>query len=211
MNLKHFADKMASYDSPNMFNPYRDICPVHDNRQSPKLRRQNLTRYLTAASSAERVSMWVGRDLGYRGGRRTGISLTDEHHRELIAQTWNISLKQATVTEPQKEKTASSVWKFAPDIPGFVALWNIFPFHTHEPERPFTNRTHTKTEREFGLELLAELLKHWQPEKIVAIGKVAHQHLSKLPIPGELHEVRHPSYGGETIFADQIKSLYDLA
>ena len=98
-----------------------------------------------------------------------------------------------------------------PQIPEFIALWNIFPFHTHELGLPFTNRVHTKEERSFGMELLAELLDELQPSKIVAIGKVSFKYLSTLPTEGKLHEVRHPSYGGETIFANQIKQIYSLS
>ena len=95
---------MAKYSSSSMFNPYSHLCSVHDKKSSPAIRKTNLKKYLAAALEENDVGLWVGRDLGYRGGRRTGISLTDEVHRDLIGQTWGIDFKQATATEPQKEK-----------------------------------------------------------------------------------------------------------
>jgi len=31
-------------------------------------------------------TIWMGRDLGYRGGRRTGLALTDEAHLPLFSR-----------------------------------------------------------------------------------------------------------------------------
>jgi hypothetical protein len=39
-----------------------------------------LTQILQAAEAASVDAIWVGRDLGFRGGRRTGMALTDDVH-----------------------------------------------------------------------------------------------------------------------------------
>ena len=35
-------------------------------------------------------AIWIGRDLGYRGGRRTGLALTDDLHISQHARRWNL-------------------------------------------------------------------------------------------------------------------------
>ena len=70
----------ASTRLPSVFNPYSECCPTHDRPGADALRTQNLVRWLTASLESRVDTMWIARDLGYRGGRRTGLPLTDEIH-----------------------------------------------------------------------------------------------------------------------------------
>jgi hypothetical protein len=73
---KSFVAALAETRLPSVFNPYSDVCPIHDRIDAAKLRRRNLERFLDAALDVRVDTMWIARDLGYRGGRRTGVPLT---------------------------------------------------------------------------------------------------------------------------------------
>ena len=73
--VKEFADALAAFHLPNVFNPYTDECPAHDYDGSSIVRRNNLIAVLEGALRVGVETMWFGRDLGYRGGRRTGLAL----------------------------------------------------------------------------------------------------------------------------------------
>jgi hypothetical protein len=88
-------------------------------------------------------------------------------------------------------------------------LWNIFPLHPHEVTDPFSNRSHTRAEREATWPLLTALICMIQPRRIVAIGRDAGLALSGIEIP--VHVVRHPSYGGQADFIAGIRAIYGIA
>ncbi len=73
-------DALAALRFQDTFNPYSDACAEHDGGEAPQIRRRNMRLVLEAAVSRGVCSIWVARDLGYRGGRRTGLPLTDEAH-----------------------------------------------------------------------------------------------------------------------------------
>src|SRR5687767_984828 len=96
-----FVDGLAAFRLKNVFNPYGDHCQQHDRPDAPVIRRENLRLVLEASLAKGLDSVWVGRDLGYRGGRRTGIALTDEPHLpELATRLGKIALMRATVSPP---------------------------------------------------------------------------------------------------------------
>lgn len=80
MTPSQFVSALKATSLPSVFNPWRDHCPIHDLEDAPKTRRQNLQQFLEAAVAGDVRTMWIARDLGYRGGRRTGVPLTDEVH-----------------------------------------------------------------------------------------------------------------------------------
>lgn len=74
MTPTQFVSELSAIRFPNAFNPYSDACPVHDVPDAPAMRSAILTQILEAAEAASVDAIWVGRDLGFRGGRRTGIA-----------------------------------------------------------------------------------------------------------------------------------------
>jgi len=72
-----FVKALAEFSLDNVFNPYADTCSVHDRAGAAASRRKNLRSYLQAVSDLGADTIWMGRDLRYRGGRRTGLALTD--------------------------------------------------------------------------------------------------------------------------------------
>lgn len=201
-----FVAALADTRLPSVFNPYSDQCPVHDRRDAAKLRRRNLERFLDAALESRIDTMWIARDLGYRGGRRTGVPLTDEIHLDHAGLLLGgIALDRATQGPVVAERTAAVVWRVLGTIGVPAVLWNVFPLHPHGPDDPFSNRCHTRAEREATAPLLHGLIALVRPKQIVAIGRDAQLALAGLEVP--IIPVRHPSYGGQSEF---IAGLYDL-
>jgi uracil-DNA glycosylase len=87
-------------------------------------------------------------------------------------------------------------------------LWNVFPYHPHEHDDPFSNRAHTAAEREVAMPLLKILIDMFKPRQLIAIGRDAQQALAELEAP--VVGVRHPSYGGQSEFTAGVLKLYGL-
>jgi hypothetical protein len=204
-----FVDQLASLKFDNVFNPYADSCPEHDRENSPEIRRNNLIVVIEAALAIGLESMWFGRDLGYRGGRRTGLALTDEAHLPVLRLTFrNAPVQQATATAPVAERTAHEIWSIVRKLPHPPFLWNVFPFHPHEPDDPMSNRCHTAREARLCEDVLSTLLTWFRPTRVVALGKDAHRALDRLGWKNAC--IRHPSYGGQAEFVAGISAIYNL-
>lgn len=207
---RSFADALAQTHLPSVFNPYADFCPTHDRSDAARVRRRNLVRCLDAAIEAHVDTIWIARDLGYRGGRRTGVPLTDEVHlNQAAALMGGIALDRATRGPAVAERTAAIVWSVLTKIGEPAVLWNIFPLHPHEADDPFSNRCHTRAEREATWPLLTALIAMIKPRRIVAIGRDAGLALENIDIPVEV--VRHPSYGGQAEFISGVSQIYGIA
>jgi len=205
-----FVKVLKSVAVENCFNPYSDRCPKYDKKNAPSLRANSLSQIVYAAQQSGIDSIWIGRDLGYRGGRRTGLALTDDVHVKQHLKRFDIELKIPTNDEIVAERTASVIWRMLSMISDGVFLWNVFPFHPHEVNNPFSNRQHNARERAIGTELLRELVEILQPKKLVCIGNDAEAAVARLDLDVSSVKVRHPSYGGQADFERQITDLYSL-
>ena len=210
MKPQEFVSSIQDIRFENVFNPYADRCNVHDVEDAPNRRARALLGMLEAASHAEVDALWIGRDLGYRGGRRTGLALTDDVHLSIHATRWNVSVERATAGTMVAERTAAVIWSMLASVTAHVFLWNVFPFHPHEPDDPFTNRAHSARERAAGEEVLSELIKMLRPRRLVAIGNDATKSAMKIAGIEPVVQVRHPSYGGQRDFVQQVACVYDL-
>jgi len=210
INSKLFIKELKSYKGNNVFNPYSDSCSVFDKVNAPAIRRKNLKLALESFLNSKLDSLWIGRDLGHRGGRRTGLALTDEAQLESASHSWNIELKKATKGDVVAERTAANIWHHLNQIEQRIFMWNVFPFHPHEDGNQLTNRSHTAKERDFGMQILELLIELLKPKKIIAIGNDAYNCSVRLSNKLEVIKVRHPSYGGEKIFAKQLRKLYGI-
>ena len=210
LSPQSFVEMVADVELPSVFNPYRDICPEYDSATSARIRRQNLENFLLSAQQGEGLSVWVGRDLGYRGGRRTGVALTDELHLQELSQIYpNMPApRKATRGPVMVEKTASVFWRMIRQIDDPLFTWNVFPFHPHEEEKPFTNRCHTGQERKFVEPLFKELLNILQPQQLIAIGNDADKAIKGLGL--SCVKLRHPSYGGVSDFTKGVSDLHKM-
>ena len=204
----NFIKKLKELSFENTFNPYSECCGVHDLDDAPECRARMLLSILEKAVKQEIDSIWIGRDLGYRGGRRTGLAFTDDVHIPTHAARWGVLAERPTQGEAIKEQTATVVWNAISKIDIPIFLWNIFPLHPHKSGNPFSNRPHNCSERRAGEKCLSQLILLLKPRRLIAVGNDAArsaQCLSKKCVI----QVRHPSYGGQTKFLSQIRELYD--
>lgn len=210
MTPRQFVSALQAVHFDHTFNPYVHRCAVHDHGDAPYLRSKILENLLEAACAAEVDAIWIGRDLGYRGGRRTGLALTDDVHLQLHTARWNIQAQRATSGAPVAERTAAVIWTILSQVTAPVFLWNVFPLHPHLPDDPFSNRSHNPRERVIGEEILEELIRMLRPKRLIAVGNDAHKTAARVGVESLVAQVRHPSYGGQRDFLSQVTALYAL-
>lgn len=209
MTPRKFVTQLSKYRTASVFNPWGDHCEIHDRKDAAKLRRENLIQLLEAALDNRAETIWIARDLGYRGGRRTGIPLTDEVHLDQAGTLMGgISFDRATQGPIVAERTAAIIWRVLCQIDQPVMLWNVFPFHPHAVDDDMSNRCHSRAEREATWPLLETLMKMLRPRQIVAIGRDAQLALKGLEI--SVCPVRHPSYGGQSEFIAGMHDIYGV-
>lgn len=204
-----FVRALAAVRLPNVFNPYADTCEVYDQGNAPAVRRRNLRALLTAAQVLGIDTIWMGRDLGYRGGRRTGLALTDEQHLPVMSQIYpGTDSLRTTVGPAVAERTAAEIWAVLSLLDKPPLLWNVFPLHPHDAGEPFTNRKFTNKELREVDDLNASLIRWLGIRRIVSIGQDAASYAAKFGV--EVQSVRHPSYGGVTEFREGISRLHGI-
>ena len=208
MKTARFVRELRELSFEDAFNPYSDRCSVYDKEDAPERRSRILLSLLKATLDQDVDAVWVGRDLGHRGGRRTGLSFTDDVHFRMHLKRWGLSFKRPTKPPIVAEQTAGVVWRILSQIEVPVFLWNVFPLHPHKPDNPFSNRPHKSVERKAGEELLSELIRLIKPRRLIAIGNDAFDSAHRLSIRQRVFKVRHPSYGGQKQFRSEIQKLF---
>ncbi|MCE9658088.1 MAG: uracil-DNA glycosylase [Burkholderiales bacterium] len=209
MTPDSFVRRLSAVCLQDVFNPYADVCPVYDKADAPSTRRKNLRSYLGALAAQEVDTVWMGRDLGHRGGRRTGLALTDEYHLLELQQIFpTATFERATKGVALAERTAAEIWATLRRLPRQPLLWNVFPLHPHERDQPLTNRRFRSAELAEVDELNAVLFAWLGARRIVSIGQDAARYAVRFGLQVEV--VRHPSYGGVADFRRGIAELHGL-
>lgn len=208
--IDEFISELADLKFENCFNPYSDVCEFNDLPDAPKIRSKNLQKILFALKDAKEIDLWVGRDLGYRGGRRTGLALTDEVSLETYSHHLSLdsNLIRSTVGPAIKERTANNIFRVMSKVKVPILTWNVFPLHPYENGNSLSNRQHKKVEAEIGYQFLEKLCLLFNVKRAVAIGNDAAFWTNRLEITSA--HVRHPSYGGQNVFIEQMTHLYEL-
>jgi hypothetical protein len=207
MNPTKFVAALSTIRLENVFNPYADRCAVHDLADGPAVRESNLHGYLAAIEALGTDTLWMGRDLGYRGGRRTGLALTDERHLEVVSLIYpGTSPHKATIGPATGERTAAEIWAILSRLAFPPLLWNVFPLHPHDAQNPFSNRRFSARELGTVDELNHVLFKWLGIRRIVSIGGDAAKYALKFGVNVEI--VRHPSYGGVIEFRAGLRRVY---
>ncbi|MCY4005432.1 MAG: uracil-DNA glycosylase [Rhodobacteraceae bacterium] len=207
MSATRIICELETLSFKNTFNPYFDRCSLHDIAAAPTLRRYYLREMLERAHQSDVAAIWVGRDLGYRGGRRTGLALTDDVHFPAHLHRWDLKPQKLTTGKPTSERTATIVWSILHQIDAPIFLWNIFPLHPFRDRDAFSNRLHNTHERETGINILNRVVEYIEPQQMVAIGNDAYDALSAAFPCERVFKVRHPSYGGQNEFIAGMHAL----
>ena len=209
MNANIFVQELSNISLDNVFNPYSDTCPDFDKKDAASIRRKNLRSYLTALHEAGVDTIWMGRDLGYRGGRRTGLALTDEYHLKTLEGLFpGFVFCRATKGPAVAERTAAEIWAALPYTSIPPLFWNVFPFHPHEQDSHLSNRRFTKKELSQVEDLNASLVEWLDIKRVISIGQDALQYAKKFGVA--VQAVRHPSYGGTADFRRGIAEVYGV-
>ena len=176
------------------------------------LRRANLLRYLTDIYERRARVALIGEAPGYRGMRLMGIPFGS---RRIVTQglpalgLFGVERGYVDVPEPgfeaiNAEQSGTIVWGTLSEL-GIAALtWGAFPFHPHRLGEPLTNRAPRTPEVATGVPFVRELLDIFQPEKVIAVGNVAHRQLTALGIPSA--KIRHPAQGGKNDFVAGLRA-----
>lgn len=209
MNPASFVNQLKSVHLASVFNPYADTCAVYDKEDAASIRCKNLRDYFKAAIAYDIDTIWMGRDLGHLGGRRTGMALTDEHHLPDVHLVYaGFKPVRATHGIAIKERTATEIWSLLREVHKPPLLWNVFQFHPYEPGNPFTNRKFSTQELKATTELNATLISWLRIKRIVAIGGDAARYSQQFGV--KVVAIRHPSYGGISAFRQGICEEYQL-
>ena len=210
MDASKLISDLKSVSLKNVFNPYADICHLHDRPLANEIRSEALARIFESARSVSLHSLWVGRDLGYRGGRRTGLAFTDDRHYLQHLARWGHKFHFPTHGEAVSEATAGVIWRVLGQIDAPVFLWNLFPFHPYNPSSIFSNRKHMAIERKVGAYFLKGVCEALNPSVVVGIGADAARYAASILGHERVVHLRHPSFGGATQFSLQARDLYEI-
>ena len=184
-------------------NPYGSQVPFAE------VRRENLRLYGEWLLAERPSVLLLGEAVGYRGGRLTGVPFVSEQimlEHPLFGRERGY-VKTAEWPTVCREATATIMWQTLDSCGVYPALWNVFPFHPHQPGQPATNRKPTVKELALGEPFVRLLLDLLPIQSVVAVGNTAERALQRWGI--NCVKVRHPSYGGKRPFQAGLKVILD--
>ncbi|WP_420643009.1 uracil-DNA glycosylase [Candidatus Leptofilum sp.] len=215
MKIKEFVHNLATAVPPqHCTNPYAEEWPLrHGSAQAfAHQRRHNLQTYLQLMIQQQPKQLLVGEAPGYRGCRLTGIPFTSQHILATLSTRFGLESNPFQSipewTDVNREASATIVWRTINEWRPLPLLWNVFPFHPHQPNTPKSNRTPKMSEIALGRPFLHHLLHLFPGIKIVAVGKKAAGALARWELTHTA--VRHPSRGGAKQFQTGMNTLQKI-
>lgn len=166
----------------------------------------NLSAYLSALCALPFSGhLLIGEAPGHRGCALTGIPFTSQRVLKSSRHPFVIDLRPALdLSGDLTEATATIVWRHLESCTAVPALWNIFPFHPHEPNDLSSNRHPNQAEVATGLPFFQLVVEILSPNTIIAVGGTAGQALARFLPDLNILTVRHPSRGGKADFISGI-------
>jgi uracil-DNA glycosylase len=207
MTIEHFIDQLAKTAvSPDTTNQY---ALDSTNQKYNQFRRNNLRAYLQAIAKHQPACMLVGEAPGYRGARLTGIPFASPAVLNHLPKRLGMAplITENEWPHIQKEASATIMWQTLDQITAVPLIWNVYPFHPHQPGKLQSNRRPTQKELALGRSFLQELRRFFAIPIIIAIGNTADKALTRWEFPHQ--KVRHPSHGGKKAFQQGIAILLE--
>jgi hypothetical protein len=203
--VNEFLALLQAATPPQVFNPWRMRDASTDLLADAPVRRvQRLREHL--ATPARYVL--IGEAAGYQGCKVSGMAFTSERLllEGQIPRLAPLTSRLSSRARPWSEPSATTVWKtlHALGIAGQTVLWNAYPWHPHQPDQLHSNRTPTRSERVAGVPVLHSYLRLFPAARVFAVGRNAEAALAELGITAQ--PLRHPSMGGATEFARQLRA-----
>ena len=223
-SVKNFISRLSEFESPRVFNPWRNFHPDYEVENAVSIRQEQLITYLTRRIRPAKILL-IAEACGYQGGHFTGIAMTCERmilNKHPVINSSMILGKEGHRTsrpdspciEKEKQKkdgfnepTDTVVWSACLEAglrPDEFILWNIFPFHPYKGNQLLTNRTPTDEELRIGLHYTKKLMEITGPLPLFAIGKKSELTLSGAGLTATC--LRHPANGGANIFRSGLKN-----
>jgi len=142
--IRAFSDRLASVETgPGCQNFFDRTVPANAQR------RRNLEIYLLEMLHLRPKVLLVGEAPGFRGMRITGVPFTNRTILEGPANPLGLFGPGKGYVLPggsegiASEPTATVMWQVLAELEFLPLLWSAYPFHTHVPGRPLSNRTPT--------------------------------------------------------------------
>ncbi len=188
-----------------LFNPYRQVCPIHDKGDAPRIRRENLATLLHVHAQRNTRTLMVFEAPSYAGARRTGAPFVNEGMFREIEHILGVhtEFEKATKTPSQSALTTRIVWNTLAVLGPVPLILETVPFHPHEPTNPMSNRKPTLHEILIFGNHLERIIEIFDIDQIIAVGRTAERGLRNLGI--ECKHVRHPAQGGVRIFRQGLE------
>lgn len=223
-SVKNFISRLSEFESPRVFNPWRNFHPDYEVENAVSIRQEQLITYLTRRIRPAKILL-IAEACGYQGGHFTGIAMTCERmilNKHPVVDSTMILGKEGHRTsrpdspciEKEKQKkdgfnepTDTVVWSACLEAglrPDEFILWNIFPFHPYKDNQLLTNRTPTDEELRIGLHYTKKLMEITGPLPVFAIGKKSETTLAEAGFAATC--LRHPANGGANIFRSGLKN-----
>ncbi|MHC6228466.1 uracil-DNA glycosylase [Arthrobacter sp. MMS24-T111] len=204
--IKEFVQRLASVKTgPACTNFFSDAVPEN------ALRRRNLEIYLQEMRDRQPGVLLVGEAPGFRGMRITGVPFTNRTILEGPANSFGLfGPGKGYVVPPEAvgvaaEPTATVLWQVLEEVNFLPLLWSAFPWHPHQPGKPWSNRTPKPSETKLGTPFWKELAGLFGISSIVAVGNVAQNSLERSGVAAP--KIRHPAHGGRSGFKQGLQEL----
>ncbi|RAX17326.1 hypothetical protein DC347_07695 [Pseudarthrobacter sp. AG30] len=204
--IKEFVARLAAAETgPACTNFFSDAAPEN------ALRRRNLEIYLQEMRDRQPGVLLVGEAPGFRGMRITGIPFTNRTILEGPPNSFGLfGPGKGYVVPPEAagvaaEPTATVLWQVLEEVDFLPLLWSAFPWHPHQPGKPWSNRTPKPSETKLGTPFWQELAGLFGISSIVAVGNVAQHSLQRSGVAAP--KIRHPAHGGRSGFKQGLEEL----
>lgn len=198
-SIKAFVDRLAAVATGPGCNNFFDHT-VPGNAQ----RRRNLELYLQEMLDRRPDVLLLGEAPGFRGMRITGVPFTNRTMFEGPANEFGLFGPGKGYVLPADsegiaaEPTATVMWQVLAEMEFLPLLWSAYPWHTHVPGRPMSNRTPRASEAALGTPFWQALMEAFSIETVVAVGNVAYRSLQRSGL--DVPKIRHPAHGGRSGF-----------